>query len=206
MGLQRVGHDWALAPWRRSYNQPRQYIKKQRHYFANKDPSSQIYGFSSSHVWMWELDCEESWAPKNWCFWDVMLEKTLESLLDSKEIKPANPKGNQPWIFIGRSGAETETPIFWPIDVKNWMNHWKRPWFWKRLKAGGEGDNRGWDGWMASQTRWTWVRVNSGSWLWIGKSGMLQSMRSQRVRHETTELLLSDWTTTLKGSDLVLAW
>ena len=84
-----------LAPWKKSYDQPRQHIKKQRHYFADKSPSSQSYGFSSSHVWMWELDHKESWAPKNWCFWTVVLEKTLESPLDYKEIKPVNPKGNQ---------------------------------------------------------------------------------------------------------------
>ena len=91
-----------------------QHIKKQRHYFANKGPSSQSYGFSSSHVWMWELDYKESWTLKNWCFWTVMLEKTLKSPLDSKKIKPVNPKGNQPWIFIGRTEAEAEPPILWP--------------------------------------------------------------------------------------------
>ena len=98
-------------------NQPRQYIKKQRHYFANKGPSSQSYSFSSSHVWMWELDCGESWAPKNWCFWTVVLEKTHESSLDSKEMKSANPIGNLSWIFIGRT--DTEAPILWPPDAKN---------------------------------------------------------------------------------------
>ena len=87
---------------------------------TNKDPSNQSYGFSSSYVWMWELDCK-SWAPKNWCFWTVMLEKTLESLLDIKEIQPVNPKGNQSWIFIARTEAEAETPILWPPDVKNWL-------------------------------------------------------------------------------------
>ena len=91
-----------------------QHIKKQRHYFANKGPSSQSYGFSSSHVWMWVLDHKEGWALKNWCFWTVMLEKTLKSPLDSKKIKPVNPKGNQPWIFIGRTEAEAEPPILWP--------------------------------------------------------------------------------------------
>ena len=94
--------------------------RKQRHYFANKGPSSQSYGFSSSHVWMWELDHEESWAPKNWCFWTVVLEKTLESPLGYKEIKPVNPKGNQSWIVIGRTDAEAETPILSAPDVKNW--------------------------------------------------------------------------------------
>ena len=110
-----------LDTWNKSYDKPRQCIKKQRHLFANKCPSSQSYGFSSSHVWMWELDHKESWAPKNWCFWTVVLEKTLESPLDSKEIQPVHPKGNQSWIFIGRTDAEAETSIFWPPDVKNWL-------------------------------------------------------------------------------------
>ena len=110
-----------LAPWKKSYDQPRQNIKKQRHYFANKGPSSQSYVFSSSHVLMWELDYKESWVPKNWCFWTVVLEKTLESSLDCKEIKPVNPKGKQSWIFIGRTDAEAETSILWPPDAKNWL-------------------------------------------------------------------------------------
>ena len=96
-------------------------LKKQRHYFANKGPSSQSYGFSSSHVWMWELDYKESWTPKNWCFWTVVLEKTLESPLDCKEIQPVHPKGYQPWMFIGRTDAETATAILWPPDAKNWL-------------------------------------------------------------------------------------
>ena len=111
-----------LAPWKKSYDQPGQHIKKQRHYFANKGPSSQSYGFSSDHVWMWELDYKESWAPKNWCFWTVVLEKTLESPMDCKEIQPGHPRGNQSWIFIGRTDAEAETPILWPPDAKNWLN------------------------------------------------------------------------------------
>ena len=102
-------------------HQPRQHIKKQRHYVANKGPSSQGYGFSRGHVWIWELDCEESWAPKNWCFWTVVLEKTLESPLECKEIQPVHPKGNQSWIFIGRIDLEAETPILWPSDVKSWL-------------------------------------------------------------------------------------
>jgi len=103
------------------YDQPRQHIKKQRHYFANKGPSSQGYGFSSSHVWMWELDYKESWPPKNWCFWTMVLEKTLESPLDCKEIQPLHPKGDQSWVFIGKTDVETETPILWPPDVKSWL-------------------------------------------------------------------------------------
>ena len=104
-----------------SYDQPRQHFKRQRHFFANKGPSSQCCGFSSSHVWMWELNYKESWAPKNWCFWTVALEKTFESPLDCKEVQPVSPKGNQSWIFIGRTNAEAEAPILWPPDVKNWL-------------------------------------------------------------------------------------
>ena len=96
-------------------------LKKQTHYIANKGPSSQGYGFSISHVWMWELDYKESWAQKNWCFWTVVLEKTLESPLDCKEIQPVHPKGDQSWVFIGRTDAEAETPILWPPHVKSWL-------------------------------------------------------------------------------------
>ena len=105
----------------KSYDQPRQHFKKQSYYFADKGPSSQGYGFSSSHVRMWELDHKENWAPKNWCFWTVVLEKTLESPLDCKEIQPLHPKGNQSWIFIGRTDAEVEVPKLWPPDAKNWL-------------------------------------------------------------------------------------
>ena len=115
-----------LTPWKESYDQPRQHIKKQRYYFASKGLSSQGYGFSSSHVWMWELDYIESWALKNWCFWTVVLEKTLESPLDCKEIQLVHPKGDQSWIFIGRTDAEAETPILWPPHVKSWLI-WKDP-------------------------------------------------------------------------------
>ena len=110
-----------LAPWKKSYDQPRQHIKKQRHYFADKGLSSQSCGFSSSHVWMWELDHKGSWVPKDGCFWTVVLEKTLESPLDCKESKLVNPKGNQPWIFIGRTDAEAEAPILWPPNAKSWL-------------------------------------------------------------------------------------
>ena len=154
-----------------------QHIIKETYYFATKGLSSQSYGFSSSPVWMWELDHKESWVLKNWCSWTVVLEKTLESPLDCKEIKPVNPKGNQSWIFIGRTGA----------DVKNWLTG--KNWCWKRLKAGGEENDTGWNGWMASLIRWTWVWASSGSWWWTGKPGMLQSMESQWVGHDwATEL------------------
>ena len=125
--------------------------------FKSKGPSSQGYDFSSAHVSMGELDYKESWAPKNWCFWTVVLVKTFESTLDSKVIQPVNPKGNQSWIFIERIDAEAETPVLWPPDVKNQLI-WKDPdAFPERLKVRGEVDNRGWDGWMASLTWWTWV-------------------------------------------------
>ena len=107
--------------WKESYDQPRQHIQKQRHYFANKGLSSQSYGFSSSRVWMWELDYKESWVPKNWCFWTVMLEKTLESLLDFKEIQPVHLKGDQSWVFLGRTDAEAERQYFRPPHVKRWL-------------------------------------------------------------------------------------
>ena len=122
LGLQNHCRWWPQpTPWKKRYNKPRQCIKKQRHYFANKGPSSQGYGFSSSHVWMWDLDHKECWAPKNWCFWTMVLEKTLESPLDCKETQSVHPKGNQSWIFIGRTDAETEALILWPPDAKNWL-------------------------------------------------------------------------------------
>ena len=111
---------------------------------------------------MWELDHKESWAWKNWCFWTVVLEKTLESPLDCKEIQPVHPKGDQSWVFIRRTDAETETPILGHLMRRT--DSLKRSWCWERLKAGGEGDGRGWDDWMASPTRWTWVWASSGSW------------------------------------------
>ena len=149
-------------------SKPRQSIKKQRHYFADKGPSSQSYDFSSGHVWMWELDHKEGWVLKNWCFWTVVLEKTLESPLDSKKIQPVHPKGNQPWISL--EGLML------------------------KLRAGWEGGSRGWDGWMTSPTRWTWVWVNSGSWWWTERPGVLRFMGSQRVGHDwVTELNWRGW-------------
>ena len=136
-----------LAPWKKSYDQCRQLSKKQIHYFTNKGQSSQSCDFSSSHLWIWELDCKESWALKNWCLWTVMLEKTLESSLDCKEIRPVNPKGNQSWIFIGRTGAEAETPILWRPDVKNQLigkhPNAEKDWRWKE-KGTTEDETFGW--------------------------------------------------------------
>ena len=122
---------------------------------------------------MWELDNKESWVLKNWCFWTVVLEKTLENPLDCKEIQPVHPKGDQSWVFIGKTNAKAKTPILWPLEE---LTRWKRPWCWERLRAGGEGDNRGWNGWVASPTRWTWVWVDSRSWWWTGRAGVLWFM------------------------------
>ena len=145
---------------------------------------------------MWELDCEESWEKKNWCFWTVVLEKTLESPLDCKEIQTVHPKGDQSWVFIRRTDAEAETPILWPPHVKSWLTG-------KTLMLGGIGgrrrrDDRGWDGWMASLTQWTWVWVGSGSWWWTGRPGMLRFMGSQRVGH--------DWATELNWTEAIEGW
>ena len=166
-----------LAPWKNSYDKPRQYIKMQRCYFADEIPSSQSCGFSSSHVWMWELDHNVSWTLKNWCFQTVVLGKAHEIPLDC-EIKSVHPKvlNNhwQDWCWNWSSNTlatwcEEQTP-------------WKRPCCWERLKAGGDRINRGWIGWMASPTWWTWVWASSGNWWCIGKPDVLQSMRLPRVR------------------------
>ena len=140
---------------------------------------------------MWKLDYKKGWAPENWCFWTVVLEKTLESPLDSKEIKQVNSKANQPWTFIGRTDTEAEASILWPPDVKRQLTR-KRLWCWEGLKTGGEEDDRGQDGWMASLTQWTWVWASSGRWWRTGKPGVLQSMGLQRVGHNwATEKLAS---------------
>ena len=184
-----------LAPWKKSYGQSRHHIKKQRHYFANKGPSSQSYGLSSGHVWMWELDYKENWMPKNWCFWTVVLEKTLESPLDCKEIQPVNSKGNQPWIVIGRTNAEAESSILCPPDVENWLigkdpdagTDWRQ-----EKKQMAEDEMVGWHHWLDGQ----WVLASSRSWWWTGHPGMLQSMGLQRVGH--------DWVTEQNLTELTL--
>ena len=148
-----------------------------------KGPSGQGYGFSSGHVWMWELDYKESWGMKTWCFWTVVLEKTLESSLYCKEIQPVHPKGDHFWVFIGRTDVKAETPS----TLATWceeLTHLKRPWCWERLMAGGEGEDRGWDDWMASPTQWTWVWVDSGGWWWTGRPGVLRFMGLQRLGHD----------------------
>ena len=154
---------------------------------------------------MWELDCKESWAPKNWCFWTVVLEKTLESPLDCKEIQPVHPKGDQSWVFIGRIWCWSWNSNTLATSCEE-LTHWKRPWCWEGLGAEGEGDYRGWDGWTASLTRWPWVWVNSGSWWWTGRPGVLWFMGSQRVGHDwATEL---NWTepNMMNGSALWRLW
>ena len=146
---------------------------------------------------MWELDSEEGWAPKNWCFWTVVWEKTLASPLDCKKIHPVHPKGDV-FIFLGVHWKE------WCCSLNSntlatsckELTHWRRLWCWEGLGAVGEGDDRGWDGWMASLTRWTWVWVNSGSWWWTGRSGVLQFMGLQRVGH--------DWVTGLNWNSFPL--
>ena len=119
-------YEKTLTPWKKSHGKPRQHIKKQRHYFSKKGPYVQSYGFSFSHVWMLELDHEESWARKNSCFWIVVPKKTFESPLDCKETQPVHPKGIQSWVLIGRTDVEAETPVLWPPDVKSWLI-WKDP-------------------------------------------------------------------------------
>ena len=180
-----------LALWKKGYDQPRQHIKKQRHYFANKGLSSKSYGFSISHVWMWELDCEEGWALKNWCSWTVVLEKTLESPLDFKEIQPANAKGNQSLVFIGRTDAEAETPILWPSDKKNWVTE-KDPDArkdWRQEEKGMTNEMVGRHHWLDGHEFEQALGVGDGS---TGKPGVLHSTGSQRVRHDwETEL---NWT------------
>ena len=145
---------------------------------------------------MWELNCEESWVLKSWWFWTVVLEKTLESPLHCKEIQPVHSKGDQSLVFIGRTDAEAETQILWPPHAKSWL-------IGKNPDAGRDwgqeeiGDDRGWDGWMASLTRWMWVWVNSVSWWWTGRPGVLRFMGSQRVGH--------DWATELNWTELDVA-
>ena len=158
-------------------------LKKQRHYFVNKGTSSQGCGFSSSHVRMWELDYKDS--TEELMLLNCGVGKDSWESLDCKEIQPVHPKGNQSWIFIGKTDAEAL--VLWPPDSKNWLIG-KDPDA-GRLKVGGKRDNRGWDGWVASPTWWTWVWVSCRSWWWTGKPGMLQAMGSQRVRHDwATEL------------------
>ena len=161
---------------------------------GNQKKNFSVYRFAhtySGHVWMWELDCEESWTLKNWCFRIVVLEKTLESPLDCKEIQPVHSKGNQSWVFIGKTDAKAETLILWLPHEKSWLigkdSDAGRVWGQEE-----KGTTRGWDGWMASPTQWTWVWVNSRSCWWTGRPGVLQPVGSQRVGHNWANEL--NWT------------
>ena len=148
-----------LAPWKKNYDQPRHHLKKQRHYFVNKCPSSQSYGFSNSHVWMWDLDHKKGWVPKNWCFWTVMLEKILRVPWTTRRSNQSILKEiSSEYSFEGLM-LMLKLQYFGHLMQK--PTHWKRPWCWERFRVGGEGDDRGWDGWMASLTQWTWVWANS---------------------------------------------
>ena len=172
-----------LAPWNKSYDQPRQHIKKQRHYFANKGPYSQGYGFLSGHVWMWEkAECQRIDALELWC-WRRLLRvpwnarRSNQSIL--KEISPGFSLEALSWSW------NSNTLATWGEE----LTHLKRPWCWERLRAGREGDNRGWDVWMGSPTQWAWVWVNSEGWWWTGRPGVLQFMGLERVGHDwATEL------------------
>ena len=171
-----------LTPWKKSYDQPRKHIKKQRHYFANKGLSSQGYGFSSSHVWMWELDYKESWTLKNWCLWTVVSEKTLESSLTARISHQSILKEISPEYSL--EGLMLKLKLQYFGHLMGRTDSFEKTLMLERLKAEGEGDDRGWSGWMASPTRWTWIWANSGRWWWTGRPGVLQSMGSQRIGHD----------------------
>ena len=179
-----------LTPWKESYDQPRQHSKKHRHYFVNKGPSSQGYGFSSGHVWMWELDYKESWTLKNWCFWTVMFEKTLESPLDYKEIQPVHPKGDQSWVFMEGLMLKLKPQYFGHLIWR--ADSFEKTLMLERFRAGGEGDDRGWDDWMASLTRWTWVWWTPG--VGDGQGGLACCSPLGHKELDTTERLnWTDW-------------
>ena len=177
-----------LTPWKESYDQSRQHSQKQRQYFANKGPSSQRYDFPSVHVWMWELDCKESWAPKNWGFWTVVLEKSLESPLDCKEIQPFHPKGDQSWVFIGRTDAEAETPVLWPPHSKSWLTGKDpdagRDWGQEEMGTT-EDEMSGWHHWLD--------RHEFESTLGVG-DGQGEAWRAEIHAVAKSQTLLSDWT------------
>ena len=178
-----------LIPYKKSYDQARQHIKKQRHYFANKGLSSQSYGFSSSCVWMWELDHKESWAQKNWCFWTVVLEKTLESPLDCKRSNQSILKEISPECSLEGLMLKLKLQSFGHLMRR--ADSFEKTLMGERLKEGWEGDDRGWGGWMVSLTQWTWVWVNFRSWWCTGRPDVLQSMGSQLDM--TERLNWTDW-------------
>ena len=160
----------------KSYDQPRQHIKKQRHFFINKVSSSQSYGFSSSHVWMWELDYKESQAPKNWCFWTMVWRRLLRVPWASRRSNQSILKELSPEYSL--EGLMLKLKLQYFGHLMGRTNSLERPWCWERWKAGEVGDNRGWDGWMASPSQWTRVWANSGRQWRTGKPGVLQSMGS----------------------------
>ena len=169
--------------WKGSYDNLRQLIKIHWYHFANKGLFCQQYGCCfSSYEWIWEVHHKESWDQRTNAF-ELWCWRRLLSPLNSKEIKPVNPKGNQPWIFIGRTDAEAKVPVFWPPDAKNW--HWKRAWCSESLKAGEEGNDRGLDDQMASSTQRTWIQANSGRWWRAEELAVVQFIVSWRVRHVT---------------------
>ena len=177
-----------LAPWKKSCYKPRQHVKKQRHYFADRGSYSQSYGFSSGHVWMWELDCEEGWVPKNWCFWTVVLEKTLENPLDCKEIQPVHSE-DQLWDFFGRNDAKAETPVLWPPHAKSWVigkdSDAGRDWG-QEEKGTIEDEMAGWHHWFdGRESEWT---PGDGD----GQGGLACCDSWGRKESDTTEQL--NWT------------
>ena len=171
-----------------SHDKPRQSIKKQRNHFANKGLCSQNYGFSSSYVWMWELDHKEGWVPKNWCFWTVACwRRLLRVSWTSRGSNQSILKEINPECSLDKLMLKLKLQYFGHLMEE--PTHWKRPWCWERLKAGGEGGDRRWDAWMALRTQWTWVWASSGNWWWTERPGVLQSVGSQRFGHNwVTEL------------------
>ena len=182
-----------LTPWKESYDQPRQHIKKQRYYFANKGPSSQGYGFSSGHVWMWELDYEESWAPKIDAFELWYWRRLLRVPWTARRSNQSILKEISPGCLL--EGLMLKLKLQYFGHLMRRVDSLEKTLMLEGLGAGGEGDDRAWNGWMASLTRWAWVCVNFGSWWWTGRPGVLRFMGSQRVGH--------DWTTELNWSELV---
>ena len=170
-----------LTPWKESYDQPRQHIKQQRHYFVNKGPS-QGYGFSSCHVWMWELDYKESWLPKNWCFWTVVLEKTLRVPCTTRRSKQSILKEISPECSLEGLMLKLKLQYFGHLVRR--ADSFEKTLMLGKIEGREEGDDRGWDDWMRSPTQWTWVWVDSRSWWWTGRPGVLRFMGSQRVRHD----------------------
>ena len=192
------------------YDNPRQHIRKQRHYFTDRTPYSQSYGFSGSHIWIWKLDYKESWAPKSWCFWTVLLEKTHESPLDCKEIQPVHPKGNQSWIFIGRTDVEAETPVLWPPDAKNWLigkypdaGNWKD---WRQEeKRITEDEMVGWHHWLDGLEfgQAPGVGGGQGSLMCCSPQGRKESDMTERLNWtevNNTYKIRSCWTLNTKSS------